>query len=113
MCVCVCVCVCVVGWQVVPWLELLDLKKWPVVTSVSTSASSSIVTGEGPAHPVFVFPLNSEGDVLSVSSEDINHVARLVALSRLARVEADELHSLFDSEAQVCMCVCVHFLFDC
>jgi hypothetical protein len=116
------------GFSFLPWLELLDLSKWPSPTAamaiaitasgVAGSAAATVAStedggseggsvedaagqaAEGGDDAVLVFPLGDEGDRLCVSAADIRHVHRVLEVSRFGRVEADDLYALFDSEAE-------------
>jgi len=90
------------GFEVVPWLELLDLKKWPssgAAAAPAAAASSDDDTAAAVEPSSFVFPLNSQGDSLVIDSNVVVLLQRLLELSHYNRVEPDELYALFDSEA--------------
>ncbi len=104
------------GFRALPWLELLDLKKWPVkaaeapVASAAATAASSVserdgesageADADGDDAPVFAFPLGDDGSVLTISASDVQHVQRVLEVSRFGRMEAEDLYALFDSEAE-------------
>eukprot|EP01138_Halocafeteria_seosinensis_P005027 gb/GECG01005140.1/.p1 GENE.gb/GECG01005140.1/~~gb/GECG01005140.1/.p1 ORF type:complete len:2574 (+),score=322.80 gb/GECG01005140.1/:1-7722(+) len=90
------------GFKMAPWLELLDLRKWPKHGNSTGSPSYSVSENEGSitesanqgADEVYddtlVFNLSSKGHVLSLSDADVNNVSRLLNLSKLGNIQAEK-----------------------
>jgi Ca2+-binding EF-hand superfamily protein len=70
------------GFQHIPWLELLDLKKWPY-DEEEAAEEEERETGDEGAETLFEFVLNSDGDVLSFDGDDAERLLSLGALTGL------------------------------
>ena len=86
------------GYQVTPWLELLDLRKWPKDNDIASSPkdrekSIKVSSPDRNSEPVetdetLSFQLSSSGDMLSLTESDIFNVSKLLNLSKLGTIEA-------------------------
>jgi len=90
------------GFVLMPWLELLDHAKWPDVDADAGAAEDAAPSGAGgdSAGPVFVFQLDDEGEtVLEITEQDVDELMRLVAISRISEIHADDMVQVFAEEA--------------
>lgn len=89
------------GFVLMPWLELLDHVKWPEVEVAKASAPAGAGKGgDGASGPVFVFQLDDDGEtVLEITEGDVDELMRLVEISRINEIHADEMVEVFSAEA--------------
>jgi len=90
------------GFMLTPWVELLDHNKWPDVEEGGSAEGGSAESGsaDGGSGTVFVFPLDDSGEtVLEITEADVNELMRLVEISRINEIHADELVDAFAEEA--------------
>ena len=65
------------GYRVAPWLELLDMRKWP--------------------GPSFDFTLTLDGDKLSIFPTDVNGLADAMSLSKLDEIAPLQMQDVVQS----------------
>ncbi len=109
------------GFDVIPWLELLDVKKWSRGEEMVRSESSGMETPKEPDHEnelqeeenhtpssesqdenrnededqddlVFQFQLTEDGDLLNLKAKDVAKVRAILEKAMLYGVDADEFH---------------------
>jgi Ca2+-binding EF-hand superfamily protein len=94
------------GFEVAPWLELLDLSKWPFgATAAASSAASASNTGAGAPvgqdDAVFEFPLTLDSDdnsnVLSFYESDVDNLHAIVGKTQLHSQPPARLHEVFSA----------------
>jgi Ca2+-binding EF-hand superfamily protein len=68
------------GFQVAPWLELLDMRKWP--------------------GPTFEFVLTASGDTLCIFPQDIEHLGNILSLTNLDTCDAVYMCEALSAAAQ-------------
>uniref|UniRef100_A0A7S2RNN1 EF-hand domain-containing protein n=1 Tax=Mucochytrium quahogii TaxID=96639 RepID=A0A7S2RNN1_9STRA len=90
------------GFNVIPWLELLDLTKWPRVLRLPADSTSDATGGEKGLEtngddPVFVFDLTKGGKTLRIIDRDVEHLTRLISLSRFSQIPPDDLKEHFNN----------------
>lgn len=98
-----------VGLDIVPWLELLDLSKWPLVNKAAPGSygsdkgeavGGSSQTGSSGERLVFLVPLragNSPGEAakasLALNTTDVDSLDDILRFTRLDSAGADEIHA--------------------
>jgi len=75
-----------IGHQIVPYLELYDISKWPITFDFSNQ------------HPIFVFRLHTEL-TLEVFSEDVYHVEFISTTTGLHLLSPDHLQNIIHRHA--------------
>ena len=77
------------GNELIPWIELLDLKKWPF-------ASPAVAESTESAGAMLEFPLSSDGDdTLRIQQQDIDDLQVILSRTQLHTAEVETLHELF------------------
>lgn len=89
-----------VGYQVVPWLELLDLSKWPLPSEAEVAAAEAVDMGAAAASAddeamiSFDFPAPFSVKV-SITNADVRRFSKVVTLTELYKKHPSEVADLF------------------
>eukprot|EP00948_MAST-09A_sp_MAST-9A-sp1_P001924 g1924.t1 len=93
------------GFRIVPWLELLDLRKWRMrnlfasfvskAQLLAEEATGNVdgVTDSPEVNPIFEFTLNSDGDTLSVCADDVDFLTVVVKATGLHKLDPRDIFS--------------------
>ena len=98
------------GHELIPWLELLDARKWLVGGVASTSDDEGGAeeeedgevdgaAGEDDDDSIFAFCLTAEGDTLAIRQEDCDVVCAIRALTEPCDVSPVDVHAKFGAKA--------------
>ena len=81
------------GYTMLPWLELLDMNKWPA------PATSADAESDGSTEACFEFVLTADGHLLRIMPEDVRAFQRVTQSSTLDEVDVATLQRVFDEVA--------------
>ena len=71
------------GNELIPWIELLDLKKWPFSSPAVAESAGAMLE----------FPLSSDGDdTLRIQQQDIDDLQVILSRTQLHTAEVETLH---------------------
>ena len=103
------------GFEVAPWLELLDLSKWPFGASAASdeaAAAASVdavpAAARGDNEPVFEFPLSVDGptdEILAFHQSDVDNLRMVVAKTKIHTIAPAVIHEVFRTAASQVKCV--------
>ncbi|GAG26701.1 unnamed protein product, partial [marine sediment metagenome] len=66
------------GFRIIPWLELLDLRKWRMTYLYQFFSESQLLTTESDEESVFEFLLNGDGNVLAINADHVDNLTVVV-----------------------------------
>ena len=90
------------GFEEAPWLELLDLSKWPFGATSTPEAAVEPEEAAAPVgrdeEPVFEFPLSVDGlndEVLAFYQSDVDNLRMVVAKTKIHTIPPAIIHEVF------------------
>ena len=77
------------GYRHIPWLELLDLKKWELRPDGAAAGGADQL--------IFEFKLSDKDDVLQIQQQDIDDLSMILAKTQLHTTEVEDIVDVFQS----------------
>lgn len=79
-----------IGNKIIPWIELLDLSKWPEAT-VQTERSYDDEEEEEVNNYAVTFPLNESKETIIIDEPSVRLLRQILSLTDFSKVSCDEL----------------------